>query len=235
MRSAPQTGTRARGITLTLGSAAILAGGCLPYTVGSTARTVAPGKTVAQTSFYAIPNAVERFGDSVSVPQFGFDNEVRRGVNERTDIGFRIPQLSGFIVNMKRRMDRGDGPVAVAWMAGGGIVNVGSHAMGEASLLVSKSAMSEYMPFGGLRMLAVLPISQGAVSDSPSIGGFVGLRMGDLDFAITPEIGVYRDPSALGFRRTKVIVVPAITISGERILDRLRGGLLRVMTAQARR
>ena len=67
-------------------------------------------------------------------------------------------------------------------------------------------------PYGGLRAMQVVPITRGAVSDSPTLGLFGGLRLGDDDFVLSPEIGVYYDRSALHVRNASVIVVPALTL-----------------------
>jgi hypothetical protein len=56
----------------------------------------------------------------------------------------------------------------------------------------------------------VAPLSRSAVSDSPTAGGFLGLRIGREQLGISPEVGVYYDRSALGVRSHDVIVVPAL-------------------------
>jgi hypothetical protein len=68
------------------------------------------------------------------------------------------------------------------------------------------------VPYGGLRAIHVVPITQGAVRDQPTIGLFGGLQIGDADFTIRPELGVFYDHSALGLRHGDVIFVPALTL-----------------------
>ncbi|HEY4219161.1 MAG TPA: hypothetical protein VGM67_18590 [Gemmatimonadaceae bacterium] len=188
---------------------------CIPYTVGSTAETAPVGQSTHTASMYFIPNAVKSPGDSVSVPMRGLDAEWRHGMDERSDVGLRLmPGAGGAIVNYKHRFeDAGSGQPALAYMIGGGVVNWGEHAEMEATLIASGDESASIMPFGGLRAIQVIPITQGAVSDSPTLGGFGGLQFGDRSFSIRPELGVYYDRSALGLRRSSVIFVPAITLA----------------------
>ena len=59
----------------------------------------------------------------------------------------------------------------------------------------------------------VLPISSGAVSDSPTVGVFGGMRFRINErFSLSPELGVYRDESALMMRERNIILVPSITM-----------------------
>lgn len=186
---------------------------CLPYTVGSTARTVAAHETTRMTSWYYIPSALKHPGDTIAVPLTGTDFELRRGLDARSDIGLRT-LLGGVAVDYKRRFDNNDERTgtAYAWSLGGGIVNGGEHMMMQATLIASGREDGTLAPYGGLRAIHVLPISEGAVSDRPTLGGFVGAQMGDRDFIIRPELGVYYDHSALGVRSRDVIFVPAITL-----------------------
>ena len=96
-------------------------------------------------------------------------------------------------------------------MGGAGIVNMGEHAHFEASLLAS-GPENTITPYGGLRVMQVAPMSRGAVHDSPTIGAFFGIKMGD-ELAITPEVGIFHDRSALGIRSGSLIIVPSISIS----------------------
>jgi len=59
--------------------------------------------------------------------------------------------------------------------------------------------------------MQVAPAHRKAVSDSPTIGGFLGLRIGNKDFFFSPEIGVFFDHSALGVRKNNMIFVPGVT------------------------
>lgn len=199
----------------------LAASACIPYTVGSTAQTVPAHKTVRNTSYYFIPNAVKVPGDSAAGPLVGADAELRHGLDARSDVGFRVLP-AGVVVNYKRRLgaDTSHTRSAVAVMTGGGIVNAGQHAHVEASLIASGRQDGSVTPYGGLRAMQVAPISQGAVHDSPTAGLFGGLRIGDEEFTITPELGLFYDRSALKVRNADFIVVPAVTLQR----GRRRGG-----------
>jgi hypothetical protein len=195
---------------------------CLPYTVGSTARTVPAHETTRMTSWYYIPSAVKEPGDTIAVPLAGSDVEFRHGLDARSDLGVRILP-GGVAADYKRRFDAdasGTG-TALAWSVGGGFVNGGEHMMVQATLIASGREDVTIAPYGGLRAIHVLPISEGAVSDRPTLGGFFGAQIGDGDFIVRPELGVYYDHSALGVRSRDVIFVPAITLKratrGERL------------------
>jgi hypothetical protein len=198
--------------------------GCLPYTVGTTARTVAPEETTRTFSHYFIPNAVEVLDDTVVGPLFGVDYEVRFGIDERSDVGIRLASSSGVVANYKRRLDRFDRPeeAGVALLTGAGIVNWGTHAHLEATLLASGRDSDRATVYGGLRVMQVVPISRGAVHDSPTAGGFLGVRIGSAERGFSPELGVFYDRSALDIRRGTVIFVPAVSLHGD-ILRALRG------------
>lgn len=189
--------------------------GCLPYTVGSTARTVPAGETIRTGIVYYIPNAVDLEGESFGSPMRGTDFEFRRGLDDRSDVGLRIPASSGVVLTYKRRLAGTSSPTSAALsvMAGGGLVNLGEHAEGELTVLASGRDHHAATPYGGLRVIGVLPMSSIAVHDSPTAGGFIGmrLRLGDLD--VSPELGIYHDRSALGIRSTHYIVVPGVSLT----------------------
>lgn len=198
--------------------------GCIPLTVGSTARPVPVGSTVQSTSIYVVPNS---FDDSVnrrSYPRYGVDPEVRFGFDDYSDIGVRLPSFSGIVANYKRRLNApSQNPgAATSIMVGGGLVNWGDHAHLEATLITSAAESDRFTPYGGIRAMQVIPISRGAVHDSPTLGGFFGARIGTITAGISPEIGVFYDHSALRIRKGSVIVVPSITVHGDvaRLLGR---------------
>ena len=203
----------ARSNVLALASVAALATGCLPYTVASTARPVPPGERVRTATLYFLPNAVDREGDSAAVPMRGADLEVRRGIDGRSDWGLRFTNGSGAVLSYKRML--GDPPpagAAVAVEGLGGIVNLGEHAMVGATLIASGREGGQVTPYGGVRVIQVAPLSRGAVHDAPSIGAFVGVRLGDRDDGVSPELGIFHDPSALHIRRGSILVVPSISM-----------------------
>lgn len=194
----------------------ILAGAsaCLPYTVGSTAQTVPVGQTSTSTSWYFIPNALKAPGDSIAAPLAGVDKEWRHGIDERSDLGVRVTSGAGAVINYKHRfVDYGQGGApALAYMVGSGVVNGGQHLHFESTLLASGDERAAVMPYGGLRIMQVLPISAGAAHDSPTIGVLGGLQLGDASFIVRPELGVFYDRSALGVRSANYIIVPAVTL-----------------------
>lgn len=189
--------------------------GCLPYTVGSTAQTVTKGRTTSSHTYYFIPNAIKAPEDTVSAPMFGTDREWRHGTSDRSDIGLRLTSGLGAVMTYKNRFrDAGAGGTALAYIVGSGIVNAGEHMHFEATLIASGNEQNAGMtPFGGLRVMQVVPISTSAVHDSPTIGGFAGMQIGEGSFILRPEIGVFYDRSALDLRRNNVIIVPAITLT----------------------
>lgn len=193
-------------------SALLVAGGCIPFTVGSTARPVPEGEETQSSSLYIIPNSFD-VDSTHSLSRMGADNEIRYGIGDRSDVGFRLVGYSGGVISYKRRLN---GPstqpgFALAAMGGTGIVNFGEHAHFEASLLAS-GPENTITPYGGIRAMKVYPISRGAVHDSPTIGAFFGFKLGD-DVTISPEVGVFHDHSALGIRTGSLIIVPSITFS----------------------
>ena len=191
--------------------------GCIPLTVGSTARPVSVGTTENTMSVYVVPNSFEDSVDKRSYPRYGVDAEARFGFDDHSDIGVRIPNFSGIVANYKRRLDNvSDAPgAATAIMVGGGVVNWGDHAHLEATLITSADDNDRFTPYGGVRAMQVIPISKGAVHDSPTIGGFFGARIGSLAAGISPEIGVFYDHSALRIHKGNVLVVPAISVHGD--------------------
>jgi hypothetical protein len=208
MRFAPVTALLAPLALLALGSTTA----CIPYTVGSTAQTIPQGQTSHTTSWYFIPNALKSPDDSIAAPMYGVDNEWRHGVDGRSDVGVRVTP-AGVVVNYKHRMgDAPAGKAGVAYMVGSGIVNGGEHLHLEATLIASGDESSGLMPYGGVRAMHVIPISSGAVTDRPTLGAFGGFQMGDASFTLRPELGVYYDHSALGLRKSNVIIVPAVTL-----------------------
>ena len=191
-----------------------LVSGCLPYTVGSTAQTVPAGKTIRTGVAYLIPNAIGLDGEHESLIR-GIDVELRRGLDDRSDVGLRIPASSGLVFTYKRRLAGSSAPesAALSIMAGGGLVNMAEHAEGELTLVASGRADGIVTSYGGLRVMAVHPLSSLAVYDEPTAGGFFGLRLRFVDLDVSPELGVYYDRSALEIRRRNYIVVPGISLT----------------------
>ena len=190
---------------------------CIPYTVGSTAQTVPANQTTTATSWYFIPNAFKNPGDSIGLPLAGSDFEIRRGIDDFSDLGLRVLP-GGVVANYKHRFgsDTSHTSAAVAFMTGAGIVNGGEHAHFEVTLIASAREDASIAPYGGVRVMQVVPISAGAVNDSPTAGVFGGITIGDWWFSVRPELGVFHDRSALHVRQSNFIFVPAITLQRRR-------------------
>jgi len=206
---------RLRLAALVFGTA-LAPGACIPYTVGTTAHTTPAGDAQSFRTAYAIPNGLRAPDDSVSVAVVGFDYELRRGLDDRSDIGVRFPSFSGAVINYKRRItdDATFSAPATAFMVGGGVVNWLEHAHLEATVIRSGARHGEFTFYGGARVMQTIPLSRFAVSDTPTAGGFFGVMFGDDNSGFTPEIGIYYDRSALGLRSSTIIVVPSITLRG---------------------
>lgn len=193
--------------------------GCIPYTVGSTAQPLRPGETQVAASWYFIPNGIELFDSTHTLS--GIDVEVRRGLNNGVaDVGIRVPSASGIMLSYKRRLgSRGDlNRPAVAVQVGAGFVNLGEHFAGELGFIASGRERNSATPYGGVRLVHVVPLSQSGRRDSPTAGGFFGVRLGSRDFGASPEIGIYYDRPIFGLRSAHFIVVPAITLHGRELL-----------------
>lgn len=186
---------------------------CIAYSVGTTARPVPKGEFQPSMSAYFVPNGIEDIddgGDSLAYASADFEG--RWGLSDKSDLGLRVPP-GGVIINYKRLLSAENDPTrsAFAAMGGTGIVNWGNHAYVEAALLAS-GPEGRRVPYGGVRVMQVLPIASGAVTDTPSAGIFGGyrLRLGT-NFSISPELGIYHDKSALGLRSGDLLVIPSVS------------------------
>lgn len=211
-------------------AALLTAGACIPYATGTTALTTPPGQMEPSASIYFIPGGLERLTetDSSGGSYFGIDSEFRIGLDDRSDLGIRAAGWVGLVVNYKHRIDGRpgeDGP-ALSYMLGSGVVNAGEHAYLEASLLGSgrrPAGVAGVTPYGGVKVMQVIPLTREAVSDDPTAGVFAGLRIGTAAFAISPEIAVFYDRSALELRDRNWIVVPSFTFHGDELMRRFLG------------
>lgn len=78
---------------------------------------------------------------------------------------FTVPNSFTFLDSTRSYSRIGVDPgVAIAIMGGGGFVNFGDHAHFELTLLASGEE-GTFTPYGGLRAMQVMPISQGAVRE----------------------------------------------------------------------
>jgi hypothetical protein len=164
-------------------------------------------------SFFTVPNSFQ-IDSSQALARIGVDPELRYGNDDRSDFGIRFPSYSGVVVNYKRRLNGAttDPGVAIAAMYGAGILNMGNHAHVEFTIMAS-GPEGVFTPYGGLRAMKVFPISEGAVHDSPTLGGYAGFKLEGEWISISPELGVYHDHSALGIRKGSLIIVPAFTLT----------------------
>jgi hypothetical protein len=213
-----------------LASFAVIAVGCVPYSVGTTAQPAPEGEWANSTSAYAIPNGFDPFPeyDDPNDPDgsndagrsqsfFGVDAEARLGLDDASDIGVRVPGGSGFIVTYKRRIAGDRTSPALALQGGGGFLNFANNAHLELTLIASGRPGASVVPYGGVRAMQAFPLSDIARSDDPTVGGFGGLRIGRGKVGLSLEVGVFYDPSALELRESDVIVVPSITLHGRGI------------------
>jgi hypothetical protein len=194
---------------------------CLPYTVGTSAQTVPANETTHSASYYFMPNALKEPGDSVATPLSGADYEWRHGLDAHSDVAFRILP-AGVTTSYKRRFgaDTSHAGSARAFSVGAGIVNGGQHFLMEATLMASgREDGALFVPYYGVRAMHVVPMSEGAVSDRPTVGAFGGLQIGSRWFSVRPELGVFYDHSALGVRSGDLLLVPAITVMRGRSRD----------------
>lgn len=205
---------------------------CIPYTVGSTAQPLPAGAHSNTMSTFVMPS-IARLDSTHSLSKLAMDFERRWGMDGRSDIGVRVTSGSGLVVNYKRLLSGPDARANIAIMPGAGFVNWGQHAHFELTLLASgdearlvtrsdSTVVPMIVPYGGLRVMQVAPLAQGAVSDKPTAGVFLGARVGSRDFGVSPEVGVFYDHSALGLRRGDLVIVPAISVHGDRLIGMIR-------------
>jgi hypothetical protein len=200
---------------------------CIPYTYGRTAQTVPEGKRESAQTLWFMPNGIT-MRDSVSYPGttgekkgttlIGYEYETRWGIDNESDFGLRAGSAYGITLSYKRRTMGYPDPdsAGFAWQGGLGIVNLGEHALGEFTLVGNSRARHGIQWYAGARAIGVTPISDGAVHDEPSLGGFLGLRLKLGEDELLPELAVYHDPSALKIRQADVVFVPSITFKGSR-------------------
>lgn len=197
--------------------APLLLTGCISYSVGTTARPIPKGEFQPNLSVYFVPNGIENITEDGTVDESlaytSADFEGRWGLSDRSDLAVRVPAASGAIVTYKRLLSATNDPARSAFstIIGGGIVNFGNHAFVEGGLIAS-GREGTGVPYGGVRFMHVIPISSGAVSDDPTVGVFGGMRLRvGTYFSLSPELGIYHDPSALGLRERDIIFIPSIT------------------------
>lgn len=189
--------------------------GCISYTVGQGAETAPVGERVSSSSINVVPGTL---ADSLPTRRPSVDNEVRFGLDDRTDVGFRIATWSGFMATWKRQLTRADTSAHVenrartSIMLGGGILNMGQHAGLEATLISSGKWTETGQLYGALRATQVLPITRTARQDDPVVGAAFGYLFGNRAYSIGPELGVYYDRSVLGLNSSRILVIPSVVV-----------------------
>ena len=203
----------------------LLASGCLPYTTGRTAATTPREQIDVTVSTYVVTPGL-KLTEEVDVPAFGVDLEARYGIDDWSDLGFRVTGISGLAVTYKRQLQERRPAVApiTSLEVGGGFVNGGDYGLVQAMLITSTREALPVAPYFGIRSLATTPFVRGDSSflkRQVSIGGFAGARLRSRDFSIIPEIGVFYSPLP-ELRRGKWIAVPSISFSGVPFFGRRR-------------
>lgn len=213
-------------LTLFVGLAAC---GCLPYAVGTTAET-APVQTVVPSTVVQVaigqPKINADPGDlDERTTSFSFDSEARFGLDERSDAGIRLVGSSGLVATYKRRLTpSGPQRVATAVIVGGGLLGLGSHAHFEATFVGSWPYGTTMTPYGGVRFQHVIALGSDDSTPDPALGAFAGIRLGEPDLGISPELGIFYSPTDT-FMETDWVVVPSISVHGGRLLKALGIGL----------
>ena len=211
---------RRLALSALLASGAALAGCAVPYNVGQTARTTPPGVVVPDATFqYASADRL-RERDDGDGPAVLLSNGVRLGLDEYSDIGLRVVGL-GAVVTYGRRLQGIPGSDAgTTLLAGGGILlGDGGHAHAEVSVVTSATPINEFVPYGGVRAQYLGPFGSDNET-AAALGVFGGLRFGEPDLAIAPEIGIFYSPSAR-FGESDWIVAPSVTVRGSGLLRAL--------------
>ena len=193
----------------------------MPYNVGQTARTTPRGAVVPSATFqYASADRLrERDGPAVLL-----GNGARLGLDERSDVGLQIVG-PGAVVTYARRLRGTPGlDAGTTLVAGGGILlGGGGNAHGEVSVVTSPGPLGgdfdDLVPYGGLRAQALGPFGNDS-EPAFALGAFGGVRFGEPDLAIAPEIGVFYSPSPL-FGESDWIVAPSVTVRGAGLLRAL--------------
>jgi hypothetical protein len=199
----------------------ILMAGCISYTVGQGAETTAPGERAYSSSLNFVPGTLGDRETSASTRRPSVDSDIRWGVDDRTDIGFRIATYSGFMLTWKRQLTRPDSSKMIenrartALMLGGGLLNAFEHAGVEATLITSSKWSPAGQWYGAARAIQVIPITNSAKSDDPVIGVAIGHLFGTQDRSMGPELGVYYDRSTLGLNRNRILVIPSVVFRGQ--------------------
>lgn len=224
--NAPATSHRSDTISLmrrlviaaAIASLLMLLTGCISYTVGQGAETTPISERTSSSSINWIPGTLDDAPGAKRVRRPSVDSEIRIGLDDRTDIGFRIATYSGFMVAWKRQLTRADtshvpeNRMRTALMLGAGILNVGEHAGVEATLIASGPWSAVGQVYGALRAIQVAPLTSTARHDDPVAGISLGYLFGDRTSSMGPELGVYYDRSVLGLNTNRILIIPSLVV-----------------------
>lgn len=195
-----------------------LATGCMPYATGHTAATTPRGQLDFTASSYAVRPGIKYFRSDEELPEFGLDLEGRFGVNDRSDIGFRVVGFTGLTATYKYQLQARRPLVAPITSVefGGGFLHGGDHGLLQAMLITSAREGLGAAPYGGIRLLGTAPLTtnnDSLLARQVTAGLFTGVRLREGHFAMTPELAVFysRNPN---LRNGKFIFVPSISFSG---------------------
>lgn len=192
----------------------------MPYNIGQTARTTPTGQAVPSATFqYASGDRLREPSDDGG-PAVMLSNGVRLGLDEHSDIGLRVVGL-GAVVTYGRRLRGVPGTDAgTTLLAGGGILlGDGGHTHLEASIVTSSAPIGELTPYGGVRAQYLGPFGSDNESGG-AVGVFGGIRFGEPDLAIAPEVGIFYSPSNR-VNESNWIVAPSVTVRGAGLLRAL--------------
>lgn len=208
-------------LLLTLATAVVTSavGGCLPYAAGTTARTAPPDEIHVSAPSYVLPQglALDSAVAATETNYLATDVVVRFGLSERSDIGIRGIG-GGSILEYKRRVaGRRQTGSALALQGGAGVLNNGDHMYLQMGSIVSTAPTSTFSPYGGVRVMQIVPLSPSATTDVPTLGGFVGVRIGTVHLGVSPEVGLYYDKPAFDVEGRRVHIIPSITLHGSRL------------------
>lgn len=199
------------------GALATLLTGCISYTVGQGAETVMPGERMSTSSVNLVPGTLN---SDTPTRRVSVDTDVRFGIDDRTDVGFRVATYTGFMGTWKRQLTRADSTAVpenrarVAIMLGAGLLNAGEHAGFEATLISSGRWTAYGQNYGAIRAIQVAPLSGTARKDDPVIGFSFGHLFGDQKSSFGPEIGVFYDRSVLGLNTNRILIIPSFVMRG---------------------
>lgn len=196
----------------------VLLAGCISYTVGQGAETTPQGERSFGSTVNLVPGTLRDGTSSAPTRRPSVDTDFRFGLDDRSDVSFRIATYSGFMLTYKRQLTRADTSSATenrtrtALMLGGGLVNFGEHAGFEATLITSAKWTAAGQLYGAVRAIQTVPLNAQAKQDDPVLGLAIGHLFGDRNASIGPEVGVYYDRSVLGLNTNRILVIPSLVI-----------------------